>query len=120
MRWIPIARVDLSARFEKEIEIRKANGCVYMSSSNQNTPEDRRMIFEALITEYEQLYEHARHENNARNAIQALLVTVSFGILAHTLDIDSLIGVIFAAFTANLAFPQLHPPDAPLIIRIRF
>ncbi|NJO37045.1 MAG: hypothetical protein HC871_04745 [Rhizobiales bacterium] len=83
-----------------------------------------RMIFDALLAEYQQLYEHARHDDNIGLTVQGLLLTVSFGILGYTIgarDISTF-GLIFGAITslATYLFYIFHFEQLLIIVGLRY
>ncbi len=70
-----------------------------------NSDEQCRMKFDMLINEYNQHFEHARHEQKLIVSTQTIFVPISYGILAYTTgqDIDRL-DLFFAGLTSILIY----------------
>ena len=60
------------------------------------------MKLQALLAEYQQLYEHNRHDNNIGSAIQGFLATAAFLILGSTYQYEQpeLFPILLAALTS--------------------
>ncbi len=74
-----------------------------LTKSHQKIDE---MNLQALLAEYQQLYEHSRHDNNIGLAIQGILAVSSFAIVAFAFKNDSFdcVNLIVAAITSILFY----------------
>ena len=82
------------------------------------------MALDALLAEYQQLYEHSRHDNNIGATLQGILATASFLILYYAFRSDQLMGgsLLLAATTSILLYAcyLLYFEQLRLVIETRF